>query len=76
MRPSYVLVDYENVRCLRTGTLTLRHVTDVRESLNKRIPQCRGECSANSYLAERKSTKPASHHRQELDVSSHANPCA
>lgn len=37
MRPSYVLVDYENVRCLRTGALTLRHVADVRESLNKRI---------------------------------------
>lgn len=25
MRPSYMLVDYENVHCLRTGTLTLRH---------------------------------------------------
>ncbi len=26
MRPSYVLVDYENVHCLRAGALSLRHL--------------------------------------------------
>lgn len=62
MRPSYVLVGYENVHCLRAGALTLRHSRTCGNAPRSGSPQHKGERSANSHLAERQCTKPARHH--------------
>lgn len=38
MRPSYVLVDYENVHCLMTDALTLRHSRTCAKALKSGSP--------------------------------------
>lgn len=61
MRPSYVLVDYENVHCLMTDALTLRHSRTCGVASKTARPG-----TDDSHLAERQCAKPAGHHWQEL----------